>query len=85
MNFTMIALTGFMLAECVGVAAAADTPPAAAEAEEQVQPKDRQQAPLMLPPGMSIMPSPPLMAPPSSTGQPEGCPVRNLKLLELLV
>jgi hypothetical protein len=84
-KFTALAVAGFVLAASVGVALAADTPPTATDQEEQVQPKVRQLAPLLLPPGMSIMPSPPMMAPPASTGQPEGCPVRNLKPLELLV
>ena len=41
--------------------------------------------PLTPPPGMSIMPSQPYMAPDTDGAQTQGCPVRNLKPLDLLV
>jgi hypothetical protein len=82
---TVLALTGLALAATVAAAQTTDAPSAITGSEAQMQPNPREQAPLQLPPGMSIAPSQPTMAPPASNGQLEGCPVRNLKPLELLV
>ncbi len=43
------------------------------------------QRPLTPPPSMSIMPAQPYMAPDADDAQTQGCPVRNLKPLDLLV
>ncbi len=67
-----------------GVALATDTvlpsAPPAAQSEAEAQGP----APLTPPPGMSIMPPPP-MVPVRPDSPPPGCAVRNLKPLELLV
>jgi hypothetical protein len=81
----VLALTGLALAATIPLVHAADAPSAITGSETQMQPNAREQVPLQLPPGMSIAPSQPTMAPPASNGQLEGCPVRNLKPLELLV
>jgi hypothetical protein len=71
-----------LLIVCAGGAASAagDTRP-----EEPQQPAQQQEAPLRPPAGMSIIPSPWPGTPPTGENQPEGCPVRELAPLQLLV
>ncbi len=82
-RWRILAAGAILLALTVVPGQAADPPTAAdalVEAGPLVQPEQR---PLTPPPGMSIMPSPPMMAP--AEGQVQGCPVRDLKPLDLLV
>ncbi len=56
-----------------------------AESSEQTKPEPRPDA-LRPPPGMSIMPAPPpSFSPPAGDHAPHGCPVNDLKPLQLLV
>jgi hypothetical protein len=70
---------------CGGAALASDTATVTTEQSAPAQSGITQQAPLTPPPGISIIPSPPMMMPPQGDAQVHGCPVRNLKPLDLLV
>lgn len=67
-----------------GMCQAGDNPSPSSEQQTQAEAAPEQR-PLSPPPGISIMPSQPWMAPPQADSQVPGCPARNLKPLELLV
>ena len=67
-------------------AGASDQPTGSNQATDVLpQAPSPSQRPLMPPPGMSILPALPYMAPGADDAQPQGCPVRELKPLDLLV
>jgi hypothetical protein len=82
-NIRRVALSLCAVLCVVATDAAAQQPAPAGEpkAESERAPN----AAMVPPPGMSVQPPPDMFAVPDANDRPQGCPVRTLKPLELLV
>lgn len=80
-----VGLVLFALGGTPAVAADVPTSSRASDVAIEVVPPVQPMAPLTPPPGMSVTPSSPKRMPVPADDQSQGCPVKELKPLDLLV